>query len=242
MNASQPPELQPRPRTYRLLAIIALVFSILPLTAILGLIAGIVSLVLSRKRPAQFGGKRLATTAVILAMLWVLGIAGFIFIGIPRLQRMMYTQNNCSMHARSLTSSLRIISIANSGAFPSAETWCDALSREVSSKEHFKCSDDPQHAACGFAYNAKLSGVKDPDPRTVMIFESDLGWNGSGGASNAVAKARHNGFHVRMPRGTNAPSKRPFGARGPFVVVGFADGRSVQAIAIEDLPLLRWDP
>jgi hypothetical protein len=85
--------------------------------------------------------------------------------------------------------------------------------------------------------------VKDPDPRTVMIFESDLGWNGSGGVSNAVAKPRHKGFAMRVPRGTNGPVARRGGNfhRGPFVMVGFAD-RSVAPIAVEDLPNLRWDP
>ena len=242
MNTIEQPPPQRRPRTYRLIAIVALVFSIIPLTFVLGLIAGIVALALHKKRPEQFGGKRLATAAVVIAILWLIGVAGFMYFGIPRMRRQMMAGNNCFMHARSLASSLRVISIANNGAYPSAENWSDAISKEVTSKEHFKCPDDPEHAECGFAYNEKLSGVKDPDPRTVMIFEANLGWNGSGGLSNAVAKARHNGFHVRLPRGTNAPSKRPFGGRGPFVVVGFADGRSVQPVAIEDLPLLRWDP
>lgn len=240
MKSPEPIPLKTRPRTYRLIAIVALVFSVIPLTFILGLIAGIVALVLSKKRPQQFGGKRLAIAAIIVAMLWVLGIAGFIFIGIPRLRRQMSAGNNCFTHARSLATSLRIISIGNNGAYADADSWCDAISKEVTSKDHFKCPDDPEHVECGFAYNEKLSGVKDPNPRTVMIFEANLGWNGSGGLSNVIAKARHNGWAPRIST-TNAPSKRSNFGRTQFVVVGFADGR-VQPVAVEDLKLLRWEP
>jgi hypothetical protein len=240
MKSPEPMPLKTRPRTYRLLAIIALTLSIFPLTAPFGLIAGIVSRVLSRKRPEQFGGKRLATAAIIIGAFWIIAIPSGIYYGMVQMRRQFYTNQNCFTHARSLTTSLRIISIANNGAYASADSWCDAISKEVTSKDHFKCPDDPEHVEVGFAYNEKLSGVKDPNPRTVMIFEANLGWNGSGGLSNVIAKARHNGWAPRIP-GTNAPSKRSNFGRTQFVVVGFADGR-VQPVAVEDLKLLQWEP
>jgi hypothetical protein len=115
--------------------------------------------------------------------------------------------------------SLRVMSIANKGAYPDADSWCDTIRKEVTSTNHYQCPEDPTHAACAYAYNAALSGVKEPNPNTVMIFESDLGWNGSGGASNIIAKPRH----------------------GNRVIVGFASGQ-VRPVRTNELSQLRWNP
>ena len=59
------------------------------------------------------------------------------------------------------------------------------------------------------------------DPQTVMIFESDGGWNASGGPELMISRARHE--------------------RGRVFVVAFADG-SVQEVPESQLGTLRWDP
>ena len=56
-------------------------------------------------------------------------------------------------------------------------------------------------------------------PQTVMIFESDGGWNANGGPELMIGKSRHS---------------RVF-------LVAFADG-SVQRLRESQLNTLRWDP
>lgn len=216
--ANQPPAL-PVKRPNRIMALIALVLSVLPLTVIPAVVLAGIALVLTKKKPQQFGGKRLAAAALIVCAIWVIGIPTTIYFGRPILMRKMMRRDDCFTHARSLTTSLQIVSIANNGVFPSADSWCDAIKHEVTSKTHYQCPNDPKHGECAFAYNEKLSGVKDPNPQTVMIFESDLGWNGAGGISNVVATPRHRGF----------------------IVVGFANG-NLRGVTPQQLKTLRWEP
>ncbi len=217
--ASLPPALPSR-EPNRIMAIIAFVLSFIPVVATLpALVLATISLVLAKKRPQQFGGKRLAIAALIICALWIIGLTSTAYYGFNKMRREMYSGNNCFTHARSLTMSLRVMSIANNGAYPNADSWCEVIAKEVTSKEHYKCPDDPQHAICGFAYNEKLSGVKDPNPNTVMIFESDLGWNGAGGLSDVTTNARHRGR----------------------IAVGLANGQ-VRSVQPEQLKTLRWEP
>ena len=104
--------------------------------------------------------------------------------------------------------------------FPPAATWCDAIQRDVGSPKVFQCPSEPDRR-CAYAFNAKLDGKKEGEinPQTVMLFESDAGWNGSGGA-DALKPHQH--------------SSRP-------VNVAFADG-SVQDLPRSQLGTLRWEP
>ena len=70
-------------------------------------------------------------------------------------------------------------------------------------------------------FNAKLDGKKENeiDPQTVLLFESDAGWNGSGGPGELKP-------HQHSSRSVN---------------VALADG-SVQSIPRAQLSTLRWDP
>ena len=84
----------------------------------------------------------------------------------------------------------------------------------------FQCPSEPGRR-CAYAFNAKLDGKKESEinPQTVLLFESDPGWNGSGGAG-ALKPHKH--------------SSR-------LVNVAFADG-SVHTIPRSQLSTLRWEP
>jgi type II secretory pathway pseudopilin PulG len=84
------------------------------------------------------------------------------------------------------------------GRFPPADTWCDKLAAGgyESHPEVFQCSRH-RGARSSYAFNDALGEV---DPRTidqrehtVLVFESDGGWNAHGGKEMLVAKPRHNG-------------------------------------------------
>lgn len=213
-----PPEL-PRPKTYRLLAIVSLIVSLVGFCGLPGIVMGTITLVLIKKRPRQFGGKRLAVAAIIIGILWPVGIWSYGFYSQIHARRNHYRGASCFEHVRSLVNSLRVVAVANNFVYPAADAWSDAIAKEVTSTNHFQCPDDPNHAACGYAYNAKLSGTKNPDARTVAIFESDLGWNGSGGPTNLITKPRHNGS----------------------IVVGLVNGQ-IRTVHTNEIHQLRWDP
>ena len=102
---------------------------------------------------------------------------------------------------------------------PDAAKWSDALLPYVDNeKQVFISSVDPDSSS--YAFNKNLSGMKLDDlqavARTVVFFESDLGWNGAGGIDDAIAL--DDGF-----------------------LIGFADGH-VERVSGEDLDKLNWTP
>jgi hypothetical protein len=102
---------------------------------------------------------------------------------------------------------------------PDAAKWSDALLPYVDNeKQVFISSADPDGST--YAFNKNLSGMKLDDlqavARTVVFFESDLGWNGAGGIDDAIAL-------------------------GDGFLIGFADGH-VERVSGEDLDKLNWTP
>ena len=75
-------------------------------------------------------------------------------------------------------------------------------------------------ARCSYAYNPLVAGVADNkvNPQTVVLFECNAGWNGTGGPES-VARRHQRGM----------------------VGVAFADGH-VEMVSSERLPGLRWKP
>jgi hypothetical protein len=82
--------------------------------------------------------------------------------------------------------------------YPEAEGWCDtlapALARITGMPNLFVCPLEPE-LSCGYAYNAALSGlmyssVANP-ASTIVIFESDAGWNAAGGPELLPHTPRH---------------------------------------------------
>jgi type II secretory pathway pseudopilin PulG len=110
---------------------------------------------------------------------------------------------------------------ADNDHLPDAAKWSDALLPLVGNdKQVFISSADPDAEGSSYAYNKSLSGVKLDDlqavARTVVFFESDLGWNGAGGIDDAIAL-------------------------GDGFLIGFAD-RHVERVSGEDLDKLNWTP
>jgi len=106
-------------------------------------------------------------------------------------------------------------------SLPDAAKWSDALLPFVGNdKQVFISSADPAADGSSYAFNKNLSGMKLDDlqavARTVVFFESDLGWNGAGGIDDAIAL-------------------------GDGFLIGFADGH-VERVSGEDLDKLNWTP
>lgn len=234
-NHSTPPPLSAPtpvrvPKTSRL-AITSLVLGILGvftcgLTALIGLILGIIAMVKIKHSHGALGGKGLALAGTILSGIFVVllpVIAILVAMLLPALSAAKQKSQaiNCVNNEKQLALAVKIYAGDHNGQFPPAATWSDALKTYSGSEKIFKCSAAPAHSQCDYAFNTKLDGVPENtiSPNTVMIFEADAGWNANGGPELMLGQPRH---------------KR-------VVVVALADG-SVHQFRESELSTLRWDP
>jgi len=137
---------------------------------------------------------------------------------------------NCVNNMKQLALVIKIYTGDNYDRYPSAQ-WCDliltnkidkaelgGLSIDIPKVLH--CPDAPKNQRCSYAMNRQLIGIKDTDQialDTVLLFESDAGWNAVGGPE-IIAKRHNSGLNVAL-----------------------VDG-SVLEIQPKDIPNLRWNP
>jgi competence protein ComGC len=209
------------------LAITSLVLGILGLfscglTALFGLVFGIIALVKIKNSQGRLSGNGLAIAGIVVSGLFLLILPIWAAMFIPALSKAKEKAQtiNCVNNVKQLGLAVRMYATDNNDKFPAAAAWCDAIQTYVQSPKPFQCAAD-EDQRCAFAYNRKLDGLKegDIDPQTVLFFESAAGWNAAGGRELFSA---HKHSRTR-------------------IVVGFADG-SVQQLPRSQLETLRWDP
>ncbi len=103
----------------------------------------------------------------------------------------------CRLHLRMLAGVLELYMADNDGVLPVDSNWCDSTFHYLRTARALVCPEAENLVRCGYAYNARLSGVDAhiiPDPRlTVVLFESDQGWNAAGGPELLSDEPRHFG-------------------------------------------------
>jgi prepilin-type processing-associated H-X9-DG protein len=195
------------------------------LSAPIGLILGAVAMNKIGKSRGQLRGKGLALAGIITSGVTIILIPVFAAMMLPALAaaKQEAQQINCVNNEKQLALAIRIYSGDNKDKFPPAATWCDAIKTTAGSEKIFKCPAANSTGRCDYAFNAKLDGMDESkiNPQTVLIFESDAGWNANGGPELLSAHARH--------------------GRGRVFVVAFADGH-VESVAQSRLNTLRWNP
>ena len=208
------------------LAISSLVLGILGfcgITAVVGLVLGIVALVKINKSGGRLSGQGLAIAGICLSgfMLFV-SIPFMAALTLPALARAKQKAQaiNCINNMKQLGLAVRVYAVDHDGQYPPATTWCDAIQSEVGSPKVFQCPSEPGRR-CAYAFNAKLAGKNEREfgPQTVLLFESDAGWNGTGGAED-IKPHKHSSSRVN---------------------VLLADGAVLQ-IRRSELSTLRWEP
>ena len=210
------------------LAVTSLVLGILGmftcgLTALFGLILGIIAMVKVKNSGGKLSGNGLALAGVIVSIVFLFMLPIFAAMLLPALAaaKQKAQEINCVNNEKQLALAIRIYSNDHANHLPPAATWCDAIRTSVGSDKVFKCPAANSGSRCDYGFNAKLDGLDESkvNPQTVELFEADAGWNASGGPELMIGKPRHD----RM------------------FVVAFADG-SVQQLRESQLATLRWDP
>ena len=208
------------------LAIASLVLGVLGfcgITALLGIVFGIVAQVSISRSNGRLKGRGLAIAGMILsAFMLLVFLAMSAAILLPALAKAKQKAEfaSCENNVRQVSLAIRLYADENEGKCPQAANWCDAVLGNLSGPETLRC---PQRRGdkSGFAFNAKLAGrtLSSIPPDTVMLFESSGGWNFAGDAKDLVS---------RPPHGRN-------------YIFGFADG-SVRQVNGSELAELRWEP
>ena len=208
------------------LAIASLVFGVLGfcgITALVGLILGIVALVNINRSQGRLTGNGFAIAGICASgfmLLFAIPILAALLLPALAKAKERAQTINCVNNVRQLALAARMYAVDHGDTLPYATNWCDAIQNNIGSPKVFQCPVDPD-LRCAFAYNRKLDGKKDNEtnPQAVMFFESGAGWNAAGGpelfASHKHSKTR--------------------------IVVGFADG-SVRQLPRSQLDTLRWEP
>lgn len=215
------------------LAVASLVLGILGLftigiTALVGLILGIMALSRIKASNGQLSGKGLAlggivTSAVILLLVPVMAILAGLLLPALSKAKGRAQEMQCMNNMKQLALGVMMYSGDYKDTLPSAAKWCDLTKPYVDPNGNFSrvyaCPMVPGQR-CGYAFNLQLSDKEQGkvNPQTVLIFESNLGWNGAGGVAD-VAQSHP-------------------GAR---TAVAFADGH-VEVMPVSRLQSLRWKP
>jgi prepilin-type processing-associated H-X9-DG protein len=197
-------------------------------TAPVGLVLGFVAHSRIRASNGRLTGSGMATTGIVLSLiavlLWLLAIPAAVLL--PALAKARAKAKwpaqsiVCANNLKQLGFAVQMYESNHNDQLPPPESWCDAIQKEVGSSNVFQCPAVPEQR-CAYAFNQRLGGKRESDvnPQTVMIFESDAGWNASGGPELLLKSSRHM----------------------QLVTVGFADGH-VERVTEAQLRQLRWDP
>jgi prepilin-type processing-associated H-X9-DG protein len=191
------------------------------LAGVAGVIMGVIAINQIRKSNGALKGNGLALAGTIISILFLLMLPVALLLPALAKAKQRAQTIQCLNNMRQLALGARMYSQEHQNHFPPAATWCDALKTEVGSDKVFLCPTAHPEDRCDYAYNSQLDGmdVKDINPRTVLFFEADPGWNISGGAEQMRMPSRH----------------------GRTYVVVFADGH-VEQLTSARLADLRWNP
>jgi hypothetical protein len=197
----------------------------LGLTAIFGVVLGLISMSKIRRSQGALRGWELALAGTIISGVFLLMLPIMAGLLLPALaQAKSKAQSiNCMNNLKQLALGAMINASDNHDRLPAAETWCDTIQQPIGSPGVFLCPAGDREKRSHYAYNARVAGVEtskiSAPSETVLFFECDGGWNLSGGPELMLKKPRH-----RMS-----------------VSVAFTDGH-VEMMTEQRLKRLRWDP
>jgi prepilin-type processing-associated H-X9-DG protein len=217
------------PQTSRL-AVAAFVMGLLCLTCVLwpllalpAILCAIFALVKINVSKGQLKGIGLAIAGLVVPVVLTFILPLFMAIMIPALLKAKETAKCviCANNLKTLSVAAIVYASDNDDMFPVPEKWCDLLIRKGDvSPNCFRC---PSALGIDFSYaineNLYTSNLQTSAAQMVMLFEANLGRNGTGGPEDVVCR-HHRG--ARM--GCN---------------IAFADGH-IEFVTEERIAGLKW--
>lgn len=184
------------------LAIASLIFGVLGfvtfgLTALVGLVLGIVGMVKISSSRGTLKGHGLALAGTIVSGFFLLLLPIFAAMLLPALARAKGRAQSivCMNNMKQLALGEMMYASESKNRFSSAEEWCDSVTKYVGNPRVFLCPAGDPSQRCHYAINSRLAGVEMREVKapsqTVLLFEINGGWNVSGGPELAVASPRH---------------------------------------------------
>jgi prepilin-type processing-associated H-X9-DG protein len=203
------------------LAIASLVLGILGwftlgVTALVGLVLGIVALVKINKSRGALRGTGFAIAGTVISGVFVLIVPILAAMLLPALAQAKAKAQTvmCMNNLKQLGLGGLMYSSDNKDQFPASENWCDSIAKYVVNAKTFQCPGGDPKRRCHYAFNANLAGVDTKKvsvpAETVLFFEADGGWNVSGGPELVLKRTRHrNGLGVVFADGHCEVMKEP---------------------------------
>jgi prepilin-type processing-associated H-X9-DG protein len=187
------------------------------LTAPLGIIFGIISLVKISKSNGQLKGSGMAVAGIAVPVVALPIVAILMGILMPALAkaRMVGQQAICINNLKQLSVAATIYA-EKYGNYPSSDKWCDLLKPYYKNEKILICPS-AKRDKCDYAINPDVRWNGRYPATTVLFFESKPGWNQSGGP-DLLAIENH------YKKGSN---------------VAFCDGH-VEFVKPEDIGKLKW--
>lgn len=191
------------------------------LSSVAGLVFGIMAAVKIGKSGGKLTGSHRAFSGIAISAVTFSFVVFYITANGRSVERAH--ASSCWNNLKQLGLMAESYSVKNENALPSAG-WCDLLLQQTDGEWDYRrificpMQDDGDY---GYAYNINLVGVSasEVNPATVMLFESDAGWNATGGPELILQQPRH----------------------ANVFIVGFADG-SVRRVSPKEVQSLRWQP
>ena len=190
------------------------------LTALPGIVLGIISLIKISGSNGQLKGKGMAITGIVTS--FVLPLLLFVAILMPALTRARYMGQRvmCINNLKQLGLATMTYTEVNDDKFPTPDKWCDLLERYTRDDRLYVCPTAKQEK-CSYSINKNLpkirSQIRKPG-EMILLFESKPGWNQAGGPELLTTKNHY----------------------GEGCCVVFCDGHA-EFIRAKDINNLRWE-
>jgi len=223
MTPPTPMSEQPVAQQTHGLAIASLVLGLLGiifacLTALPGLILGIIALNQINQHPREFGGKGLAVGGIVVSACFMLFVPIFASILFPVFSKARHTARGttCLHQQQQIALAIQMYAQDHNGLYPPAgEDWAVAIETYVGSAKIFDCPDTatpgstlaPDYGANPAVFGKKEADITDPGHTIVL------------GDSNAADYQLH------------SPTDLDFARHSGDCIVGYADGHAARLSA-----------
>jgi len=133
------------------------------------------------------------TLVGVLAVLAFVALAA-VFVYFKAAWRAPESYDVCLSNVKNISLAFQMYLADHGDIFPPTAGWCDRLDEYVRNRDVFRCPQG-EGLVGEYAYNDSLAGVSLADiadpAETVVVFESDWGWNAAGGPELLPDVPRH---------------------------------------------------